>query len=117
MITVGQRRGLGIAAGEPLYVIQTEPASNRVVVGSGAELLRSEFTVSEVNWISIAPPTEAVRGRVRIRNRHVPADATIRPIGEDRAAITFDEPQRAVTPGQAAVFYQDDVVLGGSWID
>jgi tRNA-specific 2-thiouridylase len=115
--TVGQRRGLGIAAPEPLYVIQTDPASNRVVVGADTDLLRDEFTVSQVNWISIAPPDAPVRAQVRIRNRHTPANATITPIGPDRANICFDAPQRAITPGQAAVFYQGDLVLGGSWID
>ena len=115
--TVGQRRGLGVAAGEPLYVISTEPATQRVVVGKGDELLRTEFEISQVNWISIAAPAEPMKAEVRIRNRHVPALATIRPIGADRAAITFDTPQRAITPGQAAVIYSGALVLAGGWID
>lgn len=116
--TVGQRRGLNVAAGEPLYVIQTKPETREVVVGSNADLLRKRFTVEEVNWISIAAPNEPVRAEVRIRNRHLPAAATLYPVAGDarRAEVEFDEPQRAVTPGQGAVFYRGDFVLGGGWI-
>jgi tRNA-uridine 2-sulfurtransferase len=115
--TVGQRRGLGVAASEPLYVISTEPATGRVVVGADTALLRTAFEVSAVNWISIAAPHAPVSAHVRIRNRHTPSPATLTPLGPSRAAIRFDEPQRAVTPGQAAVFYSGDLVLGGGWID
>jgi tRNA-specific 2-thiouridylase len=115
--TVGQRKGLGVAVGEPLYVIATEPASRRVVVGSNAELMRGEFTVREVNWISIAEPAQPVRAEVRIRNKHAPAPATVAALAGGRARVLFDEPQRAVTPGQAAVFYSGDLVLGGGWIE
>jgi len=115
--TVGQRRGLGVAAAEPLYVIATEPATHRVVVGKGEDLLRTDFEASQVNWISTGVPAAPIRAEVRIRNRHMPAGASITPIGEDRAAVTFDTPQRAITPGQAAVFYSGDLVLGGGWID
>jgi len=114
--TVGQRRGIGVAAGEPLYVIATEPESRRVVIGRGAELLRDRATVSDVNWISIAPPREPLRAEVKIRNKHIGAAATITPLAFDRAEIRFDDSQRAVTPGQGAVFYQGDLVLGGGWI-
>jgi tRNA-specific 2-thiouridylase len=113
--TIGQRRGLGVATGEPLYVIATDPASQRVVVGGNDDLLRARFFVREVNWISIAPPAEPVRARVKIRNKHDAAAATIEP-GE-RVEVVFDEPQRAVTPGQGAVFYDGDLVLGGGWIE
>jgi tRNA-uridine 2-sulfurtransferase len=113
--TVGQRRGLGVAAGEPLYVISTEPASRRVVIGRSEELLSAETRVREVNWISIARPAEPVRGEVKIRNKHAAAAATLVPEG-DLVRVRFDEPQRAVTPGQGAVFYAGDVVLGGGWI-
>jgi tRNA-specific 2-thiouridylase len=110
--TVGQRRGLGVAAGEPFYVISTEPATQRVTIGRNEELLRSTMRVADINWISIAAPTEPVRAEVKIRNRHNAAPATI--TGNE---VVFDEPQRAVTPGQAAVFYQGELVLGGGWIE
>ncbi|MEZ5403131.1 MAG: tRNA 2-thiouridine(34) synthase MnmA [Bryobacteraceae bacterium] len=115
--TVGQRKGLGIAAGEPLYVIATEPDARRVVVGSNEDLLCAEFVAARVNWLSIETPAASVRAHVRIRNKHIPAPATIHPAGEDLARVRFDEPQRAVTPGQGAVFYDGDVVLGGGWIE
>lgn len=115
--TVGQRKGLGIAAGEPLYVIRTEPESQRVVVGSNDDLLRAGFFAREVNWISIPPPAAPVRAHVRIRNKHLPAPATIHPVSADRVRVEFDEPQRAVTPGQGAVMYDGDLVLGGGWIE
>lgn len=116
--TVGQRRGLGIAAREPLYVIATNPAQQRVVVGSNHDLLRERLTARDVNWISIAPIQEPVRASVRIRNKHTPAAATLYPgSGPSRVQARFDEPQRAVTPGQAAVFYRGDQVLAGGWIE
>ncbi len=116
--TVGQRRGLGIATGEPLYVIATDPASQRVIVGGNDELLRARFFVREVNWISIAPDGAPVRAQVKIRNKHEAAAATIHGSGDwSRVEVVFDEPQRAVTPGQGAVFYDEDLVLGGGWIE
>jgi tRNA-specific 2-thiouridylase len=115
--TVGQRRGLGIAAGEPLYVISTEPSTRRVVVGRSDELLRGSASVRDVNWISIGAPEAPVRVEVKIRNKHAAAAATLTPHGEDRVEVLFDDPQRAVTPGQAAVFYSSDLVLGGGWIE
>ena len=113
--TVGQRRGLGVAAGEPLYVIATEPQTRRVVIGRDQETLRGEMKVRDVNWISIAPPSAPVRAEIKIRNKHQAAAATIFP-GRDAIDVVFDEPQRAVTPGQGAVFYSSDLVLGGGWI-
>ncbi len=115
--TVGQRRGLGIAAGEPLYVIRTDPESQQVVVGGQHELLRSQLAATEVNWISIASPSQPVRAQVKIRNKHAAAAAWIEASAEGRVEVNFDEPQRAITPGQAAVFYQEDLVLGGGWIE
>jgi tRNA-specific 2-thiouridylase len=115
--TVGQRRGLGIARPEPLYVIATDPATRTVTVGSGDDLLRSTLTARDPNWISAEGIHAPTRVRVRIRNRHVPAPATIRPIEGGRVEVHFDEPQRAVTPGQAAVFYDGELVLGGAWIE
>ena len=115
--TVGQRKGLGISARDPLYVIQTDVASQRVVVGRGDDLLRSSLTARTLNWISIAPPQAPVRAEVKIRNRHAAAPATLTPGADpDSIEVRFDEPQRAVTPGQGAVFYQGDLVLGGGWI-
>jgi len=116
--TIGQRRGIGIAAREPLYVIATEPAAQRVIVGRNDDLLRAELHATAVNWISIAPPAEPVRASVKIRNKHAAAPATITPTADpQRVAVRFDEPQRAITPGQGAVFYQGDLVLGGGWIE
>jgi tRNA-specific 2-thiouridylase len=115
--TVGQRRGLGVAAGEPLYVISTEPSSKRVVIGRNDALLRATMTVNDVNWISIAAPISPTRAEVKIRNKHQAASATITPTADpSRVEVHFDEPQRAVTPGQGAVFYSGELVLGGGWI-
>jgi tRNA-specific 2-thiouridylase len=116
--TVGQRRGLGIAAGEPLYVIATDAAAQRVTVGPEPELYRAKLTASGMNWISVAGIANEMRAQVKIRNKHVPAPATL-VTGADagRVEVRFDKPQRAVTPGQAAVFYDGDLVLGGGWID
>ncbi len=115
--TVGQRRGLGIATGEPLYVIATDPLSQRVTVGGNGELMRESFHASSVNWISVAGIDAPLRAEVRIRNKHAAAPATLHPAGNGSVRIVFDTPQRAVTPGQAAVFYSEDQVLGGGWID
>ena len=121
--TVGQRRGLKVAAGEPLYVISTEPATRRVIIGRNDDLLRSKMHVGQVNWISIAPPSkvapsEPLRAEIKIRNKHAAAAAEIIPTGDpSRVEIVFDDPQRAVTPGQGAVFYSGDLVLGGGWIE
>ncbi len=116
--TVGQRRGLRIAASEPLYVIATDPSSQRVIVGKNNELMRSSLTARDVNWLSICPPSEPRRAQVKIRNKHLAAEATLVPSRDpSRIEVVFDEPQRAVTPGQAAVFYDADLVLGGGWIN
>jgi len=115
--TVGQRRGLGIAAGEPLYVIATEPATRRVVVGRNDALLRSSMRVKDVNWVSMAAPSAPLRAEIKIRNKHLAAPATLRPVDEASVEVLFDEPQRAVTPGQGAVFYSGELVLGGGWIE
>lgn len=116
--TVGQRRGLRIAAAEPLYVISTEPATQRVTVGNDADLRQSTLTAHEVNWVSIAPIASSRRAQVKIRNKHLAAEATLVPTGDPyRISVVFDEPQRAITPGQAAVFYDADLLLGGGWIE
>jgi tRNA-specific 2-thiouridylase len=115
--TVGQRKGIGIAAREPLYVIATDPGARRVVVGPNDELLRARAFANRVNWISIVPPGEPVRAAVKIRNKHLAAAATVIPLAGERVEIRFDEPQRAVTPGQGAVFYAGELVLGGGWLE
>ncbi len=114
--TVGQRRGLGVAAGEPLYVIATDPMQQRVVVGRNEQLMRESLVAHQVNWISVGPPEEPRRAQVKIRNKHVAAAATLSTCDDARIQVRFDEPQRAITPGQAAVFYDGDLVLGGGWI-
>ena len=113
--TIGQREGLGIAAGKPLYVVAMDQPNNRLVVGSRNDLLRPAFVAERVNWVSIAAPTTPRRASVKIRSRHEAADATLTPMGKN-VRVDFDEPQAAVTPGQAAVFYDGDLVLGGGWI-
>jgi tRNA-specific 2-thiouridylase len=115
--TVGQRKGLGIAARDPLYVIATDPRSQTVTVGSNDDLLSPGLTARDINWVSWPGLDALAAVEVRIRNRHVPAPAMIYPISANRAEVRFDEPQRAVTPGQAAVFYSGDLVVGGGWIE
>lgn len=115
--TVGQRRGLNVAVGEPLYVLHTEPATRRVVVGEAEHLLRDELTAEQVNWIAFPRLEAARRAEVKIRHQHTPASATLEPTSDPSyVQVRFDQPQRAVTPGQAAVFYDGDLVLGGGWI-
>ena len=114
--TVGQRRGIGIASSRPLYVVSIDATRNRVVVGNDDELAGKSFTAAGVNWIALDGPTEPVRAAVRVRYRHTAAPATITPLENHRSKVTFDEPQRAITPGQATVFYRDDEVVGGGWI-
>jgi tRNA-specific 2-thiouridylase len=114
--TVGQRKGLGVASPSPLYVLQIDPSSHRVTVGADAELATCTLRASRLNWISIPALTGPMRVRIKIRHRHEPAWATLEPAGEDQILASFDEPQRAVTPGQSAVFYHGDEVVGGGWI-
>jgi len=114
--TIGQRKGLGFAAGRPMYVVTLDLQNNRVIVGEDSELRRGQCDVRDVNWVSIPQPEAPVRAYVRIRNRHEPAEAEIMALDSARAQVTFIEPQRAITPGQAAVFYSGERVLGGGWI-
>jgi len=115
--TVGQRKGLGISSKEPLYVISTDSATQRVVVGGNDDLLCERFTARQLNWISIAGVDAPMRAQAKIRNKHAAAPATVHPTGDPGSVeVVFDEPQRAVTPGQGAVFYLGDLVLGGGWI-
>jgi tRNA-specific 2-thiouridylase len=114
--TIGQRKGLGIAAARPLYVVELDTVANRVVVGEDAELRSDSCEVRDSNWISFAALEAPMRAMVKIRHRHEPSAATAEPIDATSARLKFDTPQRAITPGQAAVFYSGDVVLGGGWI-
>ncbi len=114
--TVGQRKGLGLAAGQPLYVLAVRPEERKVVVGPAVALASHVMAVTEVSWIAGQPPSGPVEGEVQIRHRHHAARALITPRADDTATVEFSEPQRAVAPGQAAVFYDEDVVLGGGWI-
>jgi tRNA-specific 2-thiouridylase len=118
--TVGQRKGLGLstsADGRARYVLELRPASGEVVVGPKASLERTALTASGVNWVA-RQPAALMRVAAQIRHRHRPAPAVVIPLDDgSRAALTFDEPQVAVTPGQAVVFYDGDVVVGGGWID
>jgi tRNA-specific 2-thiouridylase len=113
--TVGQRRGLGVAAGQPLYVTQVQPQLNVLVVGSRQEATSETCTVARLNWLC-PPPAQAIHTTVQIRYRQRPVAAVVEPLGGDRARIVLREPQFAVTPGQAAVFYDGDTVIGGGWI-
>lgn len=114
--TVGQRKGLGLSTGAPLYVLRLEPGEQRVVVGSRDELGRRTLEASQVNWIAGAAPDGPTRVTARIRHRHADAPAIVTAEGADKASLIFDEPQMAITPGQAVVFYAADEVLGGGWI-
>jgi len=114
--TVGQRKGLGVATGNPLYVIQISGAGKQVTVGSDEHLYSRRLRTKRVNLISVDELREPMRVAVKIRHRHEPAPAMIEKSGDDEILATFDEPQRAITPGQAAVFYDGEIVVGGGWI-
>jgi len=116
--TVGQRKGLGLSSPSPLYVLAIHPDSHKVTVGSDEDLLTRELAANRLNWISIPglAKGEELRVTAKIRHRHTPSAAILIGAGDDLVRAVFDEPQRAVTPGQAAVFYQDDEVVGGGWI-
>jgi tRNA-uridine 2-sulfurtransferase len=115
--TIGQRRGLGVASERPLYVVAVHADTRTLVVGHEDELLRDHLVARDVNWVSIPEPTREIRARARIRYRHAEAPASIRPLGGGRADVRFDAKQRAITPGQAVVFYEGEVCLGGGWIE
>jgi len=114
--TVGQRRGLGIASAHPLYVLRIEEPENRIVVGGKEALLRDHCVLERTRWIPFERPPARLRGEVRIRSTHAGAMASIDDHGDGTATIRFDEPQRSIAPGQAAVVYDGDLVLGGGWI-
>ncbi len=114
--TIGQRKGLGIAHEKPLYVVQIERLKNQIIAGEKDELDTLEFIAKGVNWVAFDEPNSPVRAAVKVRYRHEPAPATIHALPENRAKIVFDEPQSAITPGQATVFYNSEECVGGGWI-
>jgi len=114
--TIGQRKGLGFAAGKPLYVQAIDREKNRVVVGDDESLRATTCEIEQVNWIALDDPSAPFRAAVKIRHKHVPALATVEPLDATHARVTFDAPQRAITSGQGGVFYDGDRVLGGGWI-
>ena len=114
--TVGQRKGLGVATGSPLYVININGAEGRVTVGGNDDLLARTLIARDVNWIAMDDLREPLRVRAKIRHRHEPATAVLKSAANAEVRVTFDEPQRAITPGQAVVFYDGDLVVGGGWI-
>ncbi len=115
--TIGQRKGLGIQSKEPLYVIDIDPDRNAIIVGEEKDLYRDEFFVSDTNWIAIERLESSIEAKVKIRYKSNETDCTIIPVTEDRVLVRFREPQRAVTPGQASVFYEGDTVIGGGIIE
>ena len=114
--TIGQRKGLGLSSPQPLYVIELDAAANRVVVGDESALDRDEFLVERCNWIPFDSPPDQLEVTTKIRYNHPGTPATVTSLGHGRAKVKLHTPQRAVTPGQAAVFYQEDLVVGGGWI-
>jgi tRNA-specific 2-thiouridylase len=114
--TIGQRKGLGITTPKPVYVIELDVENNRVIVGDDSALDRDEFTVERCNWIPFDHLTEPIEVTAKIRYNHPGTAATVTPAGQGGAKVKLHAPQRAITPGQAAVFYQDDLVVGGGWI-
>jgi len=115
--TIGQRKGLGISAPEPLYVIKLDPVMNQVVVGNRSSGTRQECTVGHMNWLAIPEPEAPIQAEVQIRYRSRPAAVSIVPLESGRVKLIFEEPQFGVTPGQAAVLYDGEVVLGGGVIE
>lgn len=114
--TIGQRRGLGIGGSERRYVIDIDGDSGAVTVGSEGDLLADELVAERCNWLAMAAPESPLRVAARIRHRHREAAATVTPGDDGSARVVFDEPQRAVAPGQGVAFYEDDLLLGGGWI-
>lgn len=114
--TIGQRKGLGLTSPKPLYVIELDAANNRVIVGNDTMLDRDEFRVERCNWIPFDEPPGSLEVSAKIRYNHPGTPATITPTPDGGARVKLHIPQRAITPGQACVFYQDDLVVGGGWI-
>ena len=114
--TIGQRKGLGISSPTPLYVIELDATKNRVVVGEDSALEQNEFIAERCNWIPFDAAGASFEATVKIRYNHPGTPAVITPLPGGKARVNLRSPQRAITPGQAAVFYQEDLVLGGGWI-
>ncbi|MFQ3638648.1 MAG: aminomethyltransferase beta-barrel domain-containing protein, partial [Chloracidobacterium sp.] len=116
--TIGQRRGLGVHTGDgrPLYVVGIDAVSGRVIVGSEEDLPGKSLVAGRLNWIAVTSPTAPLRCAARIRYRHEEAPAVVYPQPDGTARVVFDTPQKAMTPGQAVVFYDGERVLGGGWI-
>lgn len=114
--TVGQRKGLGVATGSPLYVIELRGDRGQVVVGGNDDLYSRTLRAKNMNWIAVDELREPMRARAKIRNKHEAAPAMVENMGEGEVLVTFDQPQRAITPGQAVVFYDGELVVGGGWI-
>jgi tRNA-specific 2-thiouridylase len=115
--TIGQRRGLGLSDTTPYYVVKIDKAQNRVVLGKEDDLFSQTTHVSRVNWVSIQAPEKPIRVSAKLRYAHQGASATVFPASGNQVKVEFDSPERSVTPGQAAVFYQDDILLGGGRIE
>jgi tRNA-specific 2-thiouridylase len=115
--TVGQRKGLGLSSPVPLYVVGLDAATNSVTVGPRDALQRDSLSASQVNWLSGREPVPGTRITAQIRYRHREAAAAVTPLPDDRVFVAFDEPQTAVAPGQAVVFYDGETVVGGGWIE
>ena len=115
LFTIGQRKGLPGGSPRPIYVIDIDPSTNRVIVGEDADLLKEEFTIEQCNWLD-GEPSQPFEASVKIRSAHPGVEATVTPLGNGTASVHMHVPQRAVTPGQAAVAYDGDRVLGGGWI-
>jgi len=116
MFTIGQRKGLPGGSAQPRYVVDLDPETNRVIVGSAEDLLVEEFEIDRVNWVSRVAADDPVEATIKIRYNHRGTPATLTPISGNRLRVRLREAQKAITPGQAAVFYDNDVVLGGGWI-
>jgi tRNA-uridine 2-sulfurtransferase len=114
--TVGQRKGLGFSTGKPIYVLAIDALENRIIVGEDEALHTAEIAMEDVNWVSVAEPVKPFEAQVKIRHKHEPAAATVEALAGSTARVRFARPQRAITPGQAAVIYDGQVVLGGGWI-
>jgi len=115
--TIGQRKGLGISGKDPLYVTDIDSKTNSITIGSREDIFSDELTAKDLNWIAIEKPGTEMEVRAKIRYSHEEAEATIAPVDDDKIIVKFKEPQMAITPGQAVVFYKDDTVLGGGIIE
>lgn len=116
MFTIGQRKGLPGGSTQPRYVVDLDPETNRVIIGSAEDLLVDEFEIDRVNWVSHPAADDSIEATIKIRYNHPGTAATLVPLAKNRVRVRLHKAQKAITPGQAAVFYEDDVVLGGGWI-